>query len=74
MQTRRKNKEHIEYICRECEKTIHGLFSNTELRNPILGLDTLEGLRKNEKFQKALKFIRKMPPGKFMKMKNATTK
>jgi len=74
MQTRRKDKEYTEYICRECEKTVHGLFTNTELRDPGLELDTLDGLRRNERFQKALKHIRKIPPGEFMKMKDAKRK
>lgn len=71
LQTRRKDKCATEDICRECHKTIHGLFQQHELRDPRLGLDTLEGLLANEKFQKAVGFIRKLPAGAVMQMRQA---
>ena len=67
--TKRVDRKRTEEVCRECHKTLHGLFSNRELRDTELG--TLEGLLANEKFQAALVFIRKMPPGAFMRMKEA---
>ena len=61
LSTRRKDKEGIEDICPACHDQIHALYTNTELRDERLGLDTIEGLLENERFQKALKFIRKQP-------------
>jgi len=60
-----------ELVCRECHKTIHTLFSNHELRNPVLELDTIAGLMANDRFFKAVKFIRKVPPGQYMKTKES---
>lgn len=74
LQTRRKDKADTELICRECHKTIHGLFTNTQLRDPSLSLDTVEGLLENGQFVKAVKFIAKLRPGKRMKMKASKNK
>jgi hypothetical protein len=71
LRTRKADKGLTDLICRECHKTIHGLFSHQELRDPTLELDTREGLRSNERFGKALKHIKRVPPGAFMKMKQA---
>ena len=60
----------IGVICRECHKTIHGLFSHDELRNTHLG--TIEGLLSDGRFQRALTHIRKVPVGSFMKMREST--
>lgn len=64
----RRVAEVTELICRDCHKTIHGLFGNNEIRTAALGLDTLDGILGHDAFQKALTFIRKVPPGAFMKM------
>jgi hypothetical protein len=69
--TRRKSKTSTERICRECHKTVHGLFSHKQLRDSQSGLNSLEGLLENEQFQKALAFIRRVPPGEYMRMKQA---
>jgi len=74
LQTRRKDKADTELICRECHKTIHGLWANTELRDDRLGLDTVEGLLEQDQFTKAVKFIAKLTPGKRMKMKESKRK
>lgn len=63
LKTRRKDKEDTEGVCQPCHSQIHALFSNTELRNEALGLDTIEGLKENERMAKAIKFISKQPPG-----------
>jgi hypothetical protein len=55
--------------CRECHKTIHGLFTREALRDPRNALDTVAGLLANPQFARALRFIRTVPPGGFMKMK-----
>ena len=58
-------------LCVLCHKMIHGLFSNTQLRNDKLGLDSVEGLLAHPKVQAALVFIKKQEPGKHVKMKQA---
>lgn len=73
LETRRESDD-TEEICRECHKTIHGLFSNTMLRNPKLNLDSIEGLLSNERFYKAVKFIRKLEAGEKMKMRDSRKK
>ncbi len=73
LETRRESDE-TEEICRECHKTIHGLFSNTMLRDPKLNLDSIEGLLNNERFYKAVKFIRKLEPGERMQMRDSKKK
>lgn len=71
LQTRRESKA-TEQLCRECHKSLHGLFSNQQLRDPQLGLDTLEGLLANEPMQKAVTFIReRVKPGEFMRMRES---
>jgi len=73
LETRRESDE-TEEICRECHKTIHGLFSNTMLRDPKLNLNSIEGLLSNERFYKAVKFIRKLEPGDTMQMRDSRKK
>lgn len=74
LQTRRKDKSNTEKICVECHKTIHGLFTHQQLRDERLGLDFIEGLLENEVFVKALTFIKKVPAGSHMPMRQAKTK
>jgi len=61
LKTRRKDREDVEKVCRGCHAQIHALFSNTELRDPRLGLDTIEGLLENERMAKAIAFVKKQP-------------
>lgn len=61
----------MERICRECHKTIHGLFTHAELRDAQLGLDSIEGLLSNDRFRNALDHIRKLAPGAYMRMHRA---
>jgi len=68
LKTRAKDKHDTELLCRACHKTIHGLFTNKELRDSKLGLDTIEGLRAHPQIQSALRFIKKIPPGTRIKM------
>ena len=74
LQTRRKSKEAVELICQECHKTIHGLFTQRELRDSRLGLDTVEGLLGNDRFLKALGHIKKLAPGVKLKMRQAKSR
>ena len=69
LKTRAKDKHDTALICAACHKTIHTLFSNKELRDEKLGLDTVKGLQANPKVRKALVFIRKQRPGKRIKAK-----
>lgn len=73
LETRRESDE-TEEICRGCHKTIHGLFSNTMLRDPGLNLNSIEGLLNNERFYKAVKFIRKLELGDTMRMRDSQKK
>lgn len=73
LETRRESEETAE-ICRECHRTIHGLFSNTMLRDPKMNLDSIDGLLSNERFYKAVKFIRKLKPGDKMRMRDSRKK
>ena len=61
LKTRRKDKKETEGVCGPCHSQIHALFSNTELRNEQLGLDTIEGLCENERMAKAIKWVAKQP-------------
>lgn len=64
----RRDQSSVMWVCRECQQTIHGLFPGTELaRRPDLW--TVEGLRQNADVQKALVFVRKLPPGATMRMR-----
>ena len=71
LETRRKNKHLKVWCCRECHKTVHVLFTQRELRDPRLGLDTIEGLLENEQFAQAVAFIKTVPPGSFMKARES---
>lgn len=71
LRTRRTDKDETELVCKDCHDTIHALFKNQELRDPRLGLDHLEGILADEKFQKALTFIKKFPPGEHMTVRES---
>jgi len=71
LKTRRVDKDDTAMLCRECHKTVHGLFDNKELRDSSRGLDTVEGLLADPLIRKALSHIRKLPPGQFMRMYRA---
>lgn len=70
----RREGDKTEQVCWECHKTIHGLFSNIMLRNPKLNLNSIEGLLSNERFYKAVTFIRKLEPGDTMQMRDSRKK
>ena len=53
--------EHISYICEDCHKHIHALYTNREL---AVRLNTIEALQADEQISKYLKFIRKQPASK----------
>ena len=53
--------KHISYICSDCHRQIHALYTNKEL---AIRLDTIDKLKNDEKICKYLKFIKKQPPSK----------
>lgn len=64
LRTRRADTELTERLCRECHKFAHSLFSNKELADPELGLDSVEGLLAHEEYASAVAFIKKLRPGR----------
>lgn len=69
LRTRRVDKHDTEFACRECHQCVHALFSNQELRDPRLELDSVEGLLANERFAKQLPFIKRLAVGETMRMR-----
>lgn len=70
LQTRRKD---TEGLCQLCHRQVHALFTNTELRDERLGLDTVEGLLANERMARAVAFVKKQPPGTRMSTKQSNS-
>jgi len=64
LKTRKVDKEDTETLCRDCHKFIHALYTNKQLADPKLGLDTVQGLLQKPEFVKAVSFIKKIPPGR----------
>ena len=71
LRTRRTDKDDTEHLCHACHAVLHGLFSNRELRDPRLRLDSVEGLLANEQFMKALPYIQKLPVGATLRMRQS---
>jgi hypothetical protein len=71
LKTRRKDSKSTESLCADCHKAVHGLFTNTQLRDSRLNLDSVEGLLEDERVQKALVFIKKQTPGTYMRMRES---
>lgn len=64
LRTKKADRDLTELMCRDCHTFVHRLFTNRELADPEMNLDTVEGLLANEDFAKAVRFIRKLPPGR----------
>jgi len=62
LKTRRVDKALTEWLCKDCHRQIHALFSIKELRKRE-DLNTLEGLMAQEPFVQAVRFIRTRTPG-----------
>lgn len=73
LDTRRESDQTVD-ICKQCHKTIHGLFSNIQLRDPRENLNSIEGLLNNKRLQNALKFIKKKDPTEYIPMKDSSHK
>lgn len=63
--------EHIAMLCADCHKHIHALYTNKEL---ALRLDTLDKLKNDPQMSKYLKFIKKQPPTKLIKVKKSASR
>jgi len=64
LRTKKVDKQATEFMCRDCHHYVHALFTNKQLADPDLGLDTVEGLMARPEYAKAVEFIRKLPPGR----------
>lgn len=58
----------VAWLCPDCHKQIHALYTNKEL---AIRLNTLEKLCADEKISKYLKYIRKQPSTKNIKIKKS---
>lgn len=56
------------WLCVDCHKQIHATYTNKEL---ALRLNTLESLEEDNKISSYLKYIRKQPPSKSVKVKKS---
>lgn len=56
------------WLCPDCHKQIHALYTNKEL---ALRLNTLDSLEADEKISKYLKYIRKQPSTKSVRVKKS---
>ncbi|WP_246938667.1 HNH endonuclease [Bacillus pinisoli] len=55
-------------LCIPCHKQIHALYTNDEI---AVRLSTIEELRQDEKLASFVKWIRKQPSGKLMKIRKS---
>ncbi|WP_456275922.1 HNH endonuclease [Bacillus sp. AK128] len=55
-------------LCIPCHKQIHALYTNEEI---AVRLTTIEELRQDEKLASFVKWIRKQPPGKVMRIRKS---
>ena len=56
------------WLCEDCHKQIHALYTNKEL---AVRLNSLEALENDEKISKYLKYIRKQPSTKKVPIKKS---
>jgi hypothetical protein len=71
LRTRKGDKKLIERLCRDCHSTIHRLFTNKELRPEDSPLNTIEGLLAHPEYARAVAFIRTVPPGRRLKIRES---
>lgn len=64
LRTKKVDKDRQVYLCRDCHGFVHALFTNKQLADPKRGLDTLEGLMRRAEYAKAVSFIRSVPVGR----------
>lgn len=58
-------------LCIPCHKQIHALYTNEEIAARLTSIDQL---RKDEQLSRFLKWIKKQPPSKIMKMKKSNNR
>lgn len=71
IRTREADSAAVVPICNPCHKTIHSLFSNSQIR---AGLDSVPALLANDQFARAVRFIRKQAPTAKITTKKAKTR
>lgn len=71
LQTRRKDRFDVERICSDCHRAVHALFTNAELRDPELGLDSVDGLLADASFARHVAFVRTVPAHRRVRMARA---
>jgi len=64
LRTKKVDKNLQAYLCRDCHRFIHALFTVKQLRDPRNSLDTLDGLMSRPEYAKAVSFIRSIPVGR----------
>lgn len=64
LRTKKVDKDKQVYLCRDCHGFIHALFTNKQLADKRKGLDSLEGLMDRPEYAKAVSFIRSVPVGR----------
>ena len=57
--------DNIVLLCESCHRQIHALYTNKEL---AIRLNTLKKLKEDSKIKKYIKFIKKQPSGKKVKI------
>lgn len=58
----------VAWLCESCHKQIHALYTNREL---VIRLNTLNSLENDDNISKYLKYIRKQPSSKKVKVKKS---
>ena len=74
LRTRGADAKLIELLCRDCHSTIHRLFTNRELATEGSVLGTLEGLLEHEAYARAVAFIRGVPVGRRLRIRESSRK
>lgn len=71
LRTKRVDKKATEFMCRDCHHYVHALFTNKQLADPDENLDNLDGLMLRPEYVKAVEFIKKLPPGRRVKIRQS---
>lgn len=71
LRTRKADRHLVELLCRDCHSFIHRLFTNKELAVDDSPFNTVEGLLAHPDYAKAVAFIRKLPVGRRVQIKES---
>lgn len=66
-QTRRESDDVIR-MCSDCERCLHALYDNRSLRSRP-DLQTIDGLKEDARFMRAVSYVRRTPIGTFIRMR-----